>query len=261
MNRSMSRVDEQGQVIEYAACRLQGGMSDAEIRERARNAPEAIKRSMDAARVARGARPLWGSAASRSVKPAATVKRAPPTHVTLTGYVTPGLSTPVVAGTDGLKLPERFAPGAFRASLRAIADGQEFVILQDGHDGAGIAATDVGTLTLAADDTLGLRMTAVIDNTPANKRLVYDTASGKVSLSVGFRPRRVEIVREAGRRVRLVHEADVHHVALIREHQGRAAYPSRVCVSMGRGELASAIGRGKAFIVATKAVMKQEREQ
>jgi len=252
----MSRIGENGAVIELAA--ISGRMTDDEIRERARNAPEAIKRSMDAARVARGARPLWGSAASRSVKPAATVK---PTHVTLTGYVTPGLSTPVVAGTDGLKLPERFAPGAFRASLKAIAEGQEFVILHDGHDGAGIAATDTGTLTLAADDSLGLRMQTVIPIDAKHERLVRDARNGKVSLSVGFRPRRVEIVREAGRRVRLVHEADVHHVALIREHQGKAAYPSRVRAVLGKGATAAAIGAGKAFIDATQAVMKQERER
>jgi hypothetical protein len=135
------------------------------------------------------------------------------------------------------------------------------VILRDGHDGHTLAASDDGTLTLAADDTLGLRMTAVIGNTAANKRLVLDTASGKVSLSVGFKPRRVEIVREAGRRVRVVHEADVHHVALIRPHQGRAAYPSRVRVVMGRGEYVAAIGRGKAFIDAMRAVMKQENGQ
>ena len=259
MNRAMSRIGENGAVIEYAA--ISGRMTDAEIRERARNAPEAIKRSMDAARIARGVRPLWGSAASRASKPAAAVKRAPPSHVTLTGYVTPGLSTPVVAGTDGLKLPERFAPGAFRASLKAIAEGQEFVILHDGHDGAGIAATDTGTLTLAADDSLGLRMQTVIPIDAKHERLVRDARNGKVSLSVGFRPRRVEIVREAGRRVRVVHEADVHHVALIREHQGKAAYPSRVRAVLGKGATAAAIGAGKAFIDATQAVMKQERER
>lgn len=253
MNRAMSRVADDGTIIEYAA--LSGRMSDSELRERCRNAPLHIKRSMDAARVARGARPLWAS------KPAAAVKRAPPSHVTLTGYVTPGLSTPVVAGTDGLKLPERFAPGAFRASLKAIAEGQEFVILHDGHDGAGIAATDTGTLTLAADDSLGLRMQTVIPIDAKHERLVRDARNGKVSLSVGFRPRRVEIVREAGRRVRLVHEADVHHVALIREHQGRAAYPSRVRAVLGKGATAAAIGAGKAFIDATQAVMKQERER
>jgi HK97 family phage prohead protease len=254
MNRSMSRVDEQGRVIEYAACASRTGMSDAEIRERARNAPDAIKRGMDAQRIARGEKPLWE-------KRAATVKAAPPSHVTLSGYVTPGTSVPVAAATDGLRLPERFAPGAFRASLKAIAEGRELVILRDGHDGQTLAASDDGTLTLAADDTLGLRMTAVIGNTAATKRLVLDTAMGKVSLSVGFKPRRVEIVREAGRRVRVVHEADVHHVALIRPHQGKAAYPSRVRAVMGRGEAAAAIGRGKAFIDAVRAVMKQEGER
>jgi HK97 family phage prohead protease len=247
----MSRVADDGTIIEYAA--LSGRMSDSELRERCRNAPLHIKRSMDAARIARGSRPLWGNAASRASKPAAR-----PTHCTLTGYVTPGLSVPVAAATDGLKLPERFAPGAFRASLKAIAEGREFVILHDGHDGAGIASTDIGTLTLAADDTLGLRMQAVVPLDAAHDRLIRDARNGKVSLSVGFRPRRVEIVREAGRRVRVVHEADVHHVALIREHQGRAAYPSRVRAVLGRGEAVAAIGHGKAFIDAVRAVMRQE---
>jgi HK97 family phage prohead protease len=223
---------------------------------RVNETPEAIKRSMDAARVASGAKPLWGNAASRSVKPAAAA-----THCTLAGYVTPGLSTPVVAGTDGLRLPKRFALGAFRASLKAHPERQEFVILHDGHDGAGIAATDNDTLTLAADDSLGLRMQTVIPIDAKHERLVRDARNGKVSLSVGFRPRRVEIVREAGRRVCVVREADVHHVALIREHQGKAEYPSRVRTVLGKGATAAAIGAGKAFIDVTQAVMKQERER
>ena len=256
MNRSMSRVDENGTVIEFAACRLQGGMSDAEVRERARNAPDAIKRSMDAARIARGAKPLWGNAASRSVKPAATA-----THCTFVGYICPGTSCPVAAASDGLRLPERIDPSAFRESLKAISEGKDFVMLRDGHDGETIAATANGTLRLAADDSLGLRLAAVIPIDAKHERLVRDARNGKVSLSVGFRPRRMEIVREAGRRVRLVHEADVHHVALIRDHQGLAAYPSRVRAVLGKGATAAAIGAGKAFIDATQAVMKQERER
>ena len=242
------------EVIEYATS--EPTPSDDRIRQRARNAPAAIKRSMDAARAARGALPLWEKASKRSARPPVRPTAA---KVVLFGHCTPGTSLPVKAATDGLLLPERFERGAFRSSLAAVAAGTAVVELRDGHDGRVVATTSDGTLLLTADTEAGIAIEGTITNSVGSRRLIAEAFSGAVGLSVGFRPRRVEIVGTGARRVRVIHEASVHHIALIRpEHGGVPAYPSRVRACMGTSSTRIAIGRGRAFIDAMRELLRQE---
>lgn len=59
----------------HRAARLPFAEADAEIRERARYAPEWVKRRIDAARVERGAAPLWATASATRERAAGKVRR------------------------------------------------------------------------------------------------------------------------------------------------------------------------------------------
>lgn len=225
MKRALSRVAD-GQLIEYA-----GGstprIGDAEQRERLQNAPEWWRRSFDKMRQSRDLPPLF----EKRKAPAASVpvRKKPPKAYTLVGCVTPGTSSPVAAATDGLTIPERFEPRAFRRSLEALANRETFVDLLDGHSGPVIASTADLTLSLAADPVVGLIAAATVPTERRNYGLFAEVASGTVGFSVGYRLLRASVARVNGRRVRIVHEGEIDHIAIIRgRHGGTPSYRSRL---------------------------------
>jgi hypothetical protein len=255
MKRAMSRRGGAYELVEHAAMPSPTGMlGDDEIRERARNAPPHIKQSIDERRIARGMRSLWSTAERRSAmrpRPPAT----PTSHVMLFGCIAPGTSVPVMAATDGLLLRERFEPDAFRASLKLITEDRVHIELLDGHDGPALASTLDGSLLLTAGKATGVAIEARVENTGANAGLLAEAFSGTLGLSVAFRPRRMEII---GKRHRVVHEASITHVALVRPCHGKPAYATRVRAIYGTSAAHAAIGRSRAFIDAMRVILRQE---
>lgn len=261
MNRILSRVIA-GRLVEYAGGSVPSGMSDAEQRERLRNAPRWWRESFDRKREARGMPPLFREtrvATAAPPKPSKPPrKRKVPKAWTLVGCVTPGTSTPVAAATDGLVIPERFEPGAFDRSLKALANRETFVDLTDGHGGKVIASTTDLTLKVYADASVGLIAQASIANTAGNRAFIYEVASGTVGYSVGYRLLRASIERgRNGRRVRVVHAATIDHVAVIRgKAGGKPSYSSRVrLVPFGTDDR---VARLKAALDGLKVICKQE---
>lgn len=230
MDRVLSRVVN-GQLVEYAGG---GGFgpSASEQRERCRNAPAWWRSSLDRSRQLRGLSPLWPELRHEAAATPTGVARSRLTSMPawrLVGCVTPGTSEPVIAATDGLRLPERFAPSAFAKSLRSFKDYP--VTLQIDHGGPVIASTEGGTLALTVDPVVGLVIEGRVANVPQYQRLVNEAACGEVGLSVSCVPYRVTFETINGKRHRVIHEAGLRHVALIRKKTGgRPAYRSRVRV-------------------------------
>jgi hypothetical protein len=260
MDMAMSRMAD-GQVLQLAAFRHGGGMTDEEARERCAGAPPHIKRSIDRYREARGMRRLW----ARDGKSAARWTPAEPggvpiaDQVMLVGVVAPGLSAVRVAATDGELLRERIEPTAYAACLRGVASKASVVTLQDGHGGDDVATTADGTLQMAVDDVAGLVVQAVIPVCGIHRQLLADAFAGECGLSLGLRPSRIELVRERGERIRVVRETAVDHVALIRGHQGKPAYQGKVFAALTADAEAMRMARAKAVVAALEGILEQRK--
>lgn len=193
-----------------------------ELRVKTRAAPESIKRSIDCYRRAQGLLPLWGLPERRS-------RKRPSGLVAVIGCASPGLSVPVAAALDGELVPERVAPSAFAASIQAAKAGTAAVELVDGHwiGAAVLARTADGSLTLHNNEHTGLVLRANL-HVREHPEFLADVYAGRVGLSISFRPKRMSIVRERGRRVRVIHELELVDVAALRPHknQGSPAYPA-----------------------------------
>ena len=162
--------------------------------------------------------------------PARAVKPAAPTDCYfLAGAVAPGTSVPVAVGREGLVMRERMHPRAFDASLAEIDSGRKVVTLRDGHEGPVVATTANGTLTFEVKPMVGLVMTARVGSRTYSARAFADTFAKRTGLSAAFHARRVAFEKDArGRNVRVVHEAELDHVALVRPDNGQPAYRTRV---------------------------------
>jgi HK97 family phage prohead protease len=258
MNRRMSR-EQDGMLIQYAGMAASGGVSDAEQRERCANAPEWWKASLERSREARGMQPLWGrnlsKPAPRSAKPA---KPKPPAKAfTLVGTLAPGLSCPVAGAFDGMMLRERIEPTAFDKTLARLANRETFIDLLVGHKGRVIASTVDGTMKLTADPVVGLIVEASIAIAPEHRKLIAETASGKVGLSVSMRCDRASIQKTRdGKRIRVIEQASIEHIAIIAPGNGTPAYRSRVrMVPFGTD---GRVARLRAILDALKVICRQD---
>ena len=259
MDMAMSRMAN-GQVLQLAAFRHAGGMTDEEARQRCAGAPSHIKRSIDRYREARGMRRLWARDGKSPIGTPTEPRGVPiADKVMLVGVVAPGLSAVRVAATDGELLRERIEPTAYAACLRGVANKTLVVTLQDGHGGDAVATTEVGTLQMAVDDVAGLVVQAVVPICSLHRQLLADAFAGECGLSLGLRPSRIELVRERGERVRVVRETVVDHVALIRGHQGRPAYQGKVFAALTADAEAMRMARAKAVVASLEMILEQRK--
>lgn len=193
---------------------------DAALRSKCRNAPAKIKLVIDQGRLRRGLPPLWDARELRS-----TLR--PSGLVAVIGCASPGVSVPVAAALDGEVVPERVLPSAYAGSIRAAKLGRAAVELVDGHgdDARVLANTDDDSLVLSNNSTTGLVVRANL-HVRDHAELLADVYAGRAGLSISFAPRRMSIVRERGRRVRVVEELELVDVAVIRagRDQGVPAY-------------------------------------
>ena len=193
---------------------------DAALRSKCRNAPPRIKLLIDTGRQRRGLPPLWDGNELRS-------RITPSGLVAVFGCAAPGVSVPVAAALDGELVPERVEPSAYAASIRDAERGVIEVRLVDGHSpgAAVLASTDAETLKLSSNGSTGLVLRASL-RVGEHSEFLADVYAGRVGLSLSFRPRRMSIEREHGRRVRVIREIELVDVAAIRQHlsQGQPAY-------------------------------------
>jgi len=225
---------------------------DAEIRAKARNAPLSVKLGIDQDRQRRGLAPLWAELRH---------DKRPTGRVYVFGVTSPGLSVPVATALDGELVPERVVPAAYAASIRDAKRGTIGVDLVDGHDvGADVlATTDDDSLTLSSNDSTGLVIRASL-NVQKHAEFLADVYAGLVGLSISFRPRRMAIEREGGRRVRVIRELELVNVAALRKHkeQGQPAYRhAKLYAALADDPLAVRRARERAIAHALQAVYRR----
>jgi len=139
--------------------------------------------------------------------------------IVLVGACSPGLSEPVLCANDGLRLVEMVAFDACDHCLRQVRARSRNVELRAGHLGDVITDTASGGLDLIASPGTGLMMVAHVPVTRDNGRMLACAMGGTMRLSISFVPRRTELVRHNGRRVRLFREIDLEHVAALWDDQ------------------------------------------
>lgn len=220
--------------------------SCAELRAKTANAPLVVKLGIDRERERRGLDRLWSELRSK-----------PTGLVAVVGCASPGVSVPVAAALDGELVPERVLPSAYAASVRAAKLGTSHVELVDGHwpDADVLATTADGSLVLSNNDSTGLVVRANLD-VGRHTEFLADVYAGLVGLSISFRPRRMAIERENGRRIRVIRELELQDVAALRDHrdQGRPAYPTKLFAALADDAAAVRRARQRAIRHALTAV-------
>jgi hypothetical protein len=136
-------------------------------------------------------------------------------HVVLVGACAPGMSAPVLCANDGLRLVEMMAPSAYEHSLRMVRARAVNVDLREGHDGEAIVDTKSGGLEFLSGSGTGLMLVARVPLKRANATMLANALAGTMRLSIGFVPRRTEIIKHNGRKVRSFREVELHHVAVL----------------------------------------------
>lgn len=190
------------------------------VRAATRNAPAWAIRMINRQRKAEG----------RAALPVPEVRSRQPVCDTmaLVGACCPGRSAPVTAGTDGLRLPEEIAADAFEHSLRCIKARAVTVEMEAGHGGEVIASTADGTLDFTASEHTGLMCVARVKVRSMHTEMLAAAIRGTLGLSVSMVPRRIEVVKRNGRRVRFIREVELKAVAALwrpADH-GQACYPA-----------------------------------
>ncbi len=179
------------------------------VRQATRNAPAHVKRAIDRERQRHGEAPLWNVERRSRV----------PTHMVLVGACAPGISKPVLCANDGLRLVEMMAPSAYEHSLRMVRARAVNVDLREGHDGVPIVDTNGGGLEfLSASDT-GLMLVARVPVTRCTATMLANALGDTMRLSIGFIPRRTEIIKHNCRWVRSFTDVELHHVAVLWDSQ------------------------------------------
>ncbi len=179
------------------------------VRQATRNAPAHVKRAIDRERQRHGEAPLWNVERRSRV----------PTHMVLVGACAPGISKPVLCANDGLRLVEMMAPSAYEHSLRMVRARAVNVDLREGHDGEPIVDTKSGGLEFLSGSGTGLMLVARVPFKRANATMLANALAGTMRLSIGFVPRRTEIIKHNGRKVRSFREVELHHVAVLWDSQ------------------------------------------
>jgi phage head maturation protease len=210
------------------------------IRKAFRNAPEEYKR--------RHFPGVFGTPAVPTPPPSRFAKRSTAAICgTLVGSVAPGLSVPVRQALDGVTAPEYFTRSAWKTILADVREGRR-VDLRFGHNGSPMATTTDGTLRFEVHPGVGLMFEARMADDPLHGVFFHSLNANGAGISVGFRRARSKLVSFRGQIVRVIHHAELEHLAVIEPGSGmKPAYASAgvlpVKANAGREALRTAWSR------------------
>lgn len=181
------------------------------LRTKLRHAPDAIKRTFPTV-FPELANPGAGGTSSRFG--GVRTSKSPAVGF-LVGTLAPGLSEPVRNPLDGQTLPEVFTRKAWESMLADVAEGQR-VELRFGHHGNPVASTDRGTLRFEIHPAVGAMFEARFNaDDPIHSVFFHDVPKTGADVSIGFRRARSKLVTFRGQTIRVVHQAELVHVAVI----------------------------------------------
>jgi hypothetical protein len=223
-------VSQRPDLIERASLATATAGDTAALRHRLRHAPASVRLAIDRNRRAQGLDPLWQRAAGKPhtrpplIRPR-SVRAGKTFSYRLFGVVAPHISRPVTLRDGTVCVPETFSDECWPRVIRRL-ERQSPVSLRLGHSGHEIASTAGGTLRFHADPKLGLLATADLQELSLGT-LPTRSGSGFVALSVAFVATRTSNATLLGKRVRVVEDCYLHHVAVLAPHD-RPAYPGAV---------------------------------
>jgi hypothetical protein len=200
------------------------------LRLRLRHAPPTVRLAIDRERRAQGLDPLWRQDAGKPhTRPPAARPRAVPAGdkfgYRLFGVVAPHISRPVVLPDGTARVSERFSDECWQRAIRRL-ERQSSVSLRIGHRGHEIASTGSGTLRFHHDPKLGLLATADLQELSLGT-LATRSTGGFVALSIAFVAKSTSNAKLLGKRVRVVDDCYLDHVAILPANE-RPAYPGAV---------------------------------
>lgn len=216
--------------IETASCR---NLAER-VRLATRNAPPEIRRRIlahagitDDAESNGTTAPTPSGKVNRPPSPTSRfgVRNNRPTCGTLVGAVAPGLSVLVATPESTVPVREVFTRAAWRSILADIREGHH-VDLKYGHGQLdfALASTRDGSLRFEIHKSAGLMFEARLADTPHHGVFTNDIGPAGVAVSVAFRKPRGKLRDYRGQIVRVIHSAEIDHVAIVRD--GRTgAYP------------------------------------
>lgn len=182
----------------------------------------------------------------RTIQPLASVSPVD-AHYIFAGVAAPATSEEIPTGRNRVLSRERIEPRAFAASVDAINRGHHDITLTDGHGGCVLASTADGTLRVECRPAVGLVVTARVA-CGYRQALLEDVLQSKAGLSCEFTAHDESVVQDAhGRSVRIVRDASLVGVALIRPEHGRPAYATRVVAIDAQADNAEREARSKAI--------------
>ena len=155
----------------------------------------------------------------------------------LVGSVAPGLSESVRNSLDGQTVPEVFSRAAWRSILADVKEGRR-VDLRFRHEGVPVASTAMGTLRFEIHNTVGLMFEARFNADDPNRNIWFHAVpAGGADVSVAFRKCRSKLVTFRNQTVRLIHHAELDHVAVINPASGsHGSYRSAHVVAVRGGD-------------------------
>jgi hypothetical protein len=193
------------------------------IRMAFRNAPEEFKR--------RHFPGVFGPpAVAAPVVSRFTKRSTAPICGTLVGSVAPGLSVPVHKPLDGVTAAEYFTRSAWKTILADVREGRP-VDLRFGHNGSPLATTTDGTLRFEIHPGVGLMFEARMTDDPFHGVFFHSLNANGAGVSVAFRRARSKLVSFRGQIVRVIHHAELDHLAVVEPTSGmKPAYPGAYVV-------------------------------
>jgi len=244
------------QPIEYSGAT---GLTDDQLRIKLRNAPQNVRRAIDAKREKRGQPPLFGTERpdTRSTlapaRPSATKAKPEPRIVrTLIGAAAPGLSSPCRIRGMGEKLPEHISIRAWEGVVQQLERGQACHVTINHEGGALVTTTDSPRFRYRIDRTVGL----VVEIDIRGIDPIVPDGSG---LSIGFEPVDYRSDTIGGQRVRIIEKMILRHIAVIVPSSGSSpAYP----LAKLRAAKPGAVGKAMLDLrIDTGLAMRKQNEQ
>jgi hypothetical protein len=201
------------------------GFSQEAIDAKLRHAPQWV---LDNVRAARAAAASNGDIASKAPStPPVAVATSQRWAGWVAGIACCGVSNPAPLLKRDERRPEQFTDECLRKLFRQGNAGSTATELRWGHEGPVLATSENRDVLFTIEPHyFGLEFSARLADTAQNRRILAEIGDELVGVSLGFQFKDGYLADRDGQTVRVVTDANLHHVALIGRREGNACYPA-----------------------------------